>query len=62
MFRRWRNVLCNSRIAASYQTLGEIAELPATAKITKSGNKEFSYVLNTKLQKVLAFVVYSCYK
>jgi hypothetical protein len=48
--------------AANYRTLGEIARISGTAKIAKSRNQRFFSLRNAKLQKLLAFVVYSCYK
>jgi hypothetical protein len=54
--------LQNALIAARYQTLGEIARIARTAKIAKSRDNFFLHTLNEKPKKVLAFVVYSCYK
>jgi hypothetical protein len=42
--------------------LGEIARIASTAKIAKNKTENFSDELNEKPKKVLAFVVYSCYK
>lgn len=57
--------LQNAFSAASYRTLGgigRIARAARTVKIAKSGDRKFSNVSSAKLKKVLAFVVYSCYK
>ncbi len=52
----------DARIAACYRTLREIARIARIAKMPKV-KAELSGVLSpTSLQKLLAFVVYSCYK
>jgi hypothetical protein len=38
LFQRWQNSLHNSRTAASYRTLSEIARIARTAKIAKSAS------------------------
>ena len=46
LFRRWQKGLRNSRTAASYRTLSEIARIARTAKIAKIETRKLCDVAN----------------